>query len=241
MLLWAVGGRAHCVYSACMQTPFGIPAATALVAPSDPDSLSGLLELLDSLPGLLSENLAATGDPGSVDNQPAASQAALLAAVDTMRPNGGKVHMFVTSLPNAGVHRLVPRYRGGSGDTLNSTLAAKQEILAATGTEWKAAAIVAAEASVCVDFAFLTQVRLTLSTCPAPGHPAVPNGLLTPTPRFEYKERQTTPWRLASVSALARTPLCRRAAACLHVSWQGLVQRAVQHAPPLAPPLPFIC
>lgn len=139
-----------------VQAPFGIPAETALIRPSDSAALPGLLDLLDSLPGLVSDALAA--DPSAAENQPAASQAALLAAIDTLRPNGGKVHMFVTSLPNAGVHRLVPRHRGNTGDTLNSALAAKQDLLAPAGTEWKAAALVAAEASVCIDFAFLTQV-----------------------------------------------------------------------------------
>lgn len=141
-----------------MQAPFGIPAETVLVRPSDEACLERLLQLLDTLPELVADGLAA--DPSAGDNQPAASQAALLAAVDTLRPNGGKVHMFVTSLPNAGVHRLVPRHRGGAGETINTALAAKQDVLASTGTEWKAAALVAAEASVCVDFSFLTQVRL---------------------------------------------------------------------------------
>lgn len=138
-----------------------MPPLCTLVNPADPDELAAVTALLDSIPSMFADSL---GNP-TADAEPAASQAALMAAVDLAKPNGGKVHMFVSSLPNTGNNRLLPRFRGNYGDTGEASLNAKQDLIAPVDQKWTAAAVAAAEAFVCVDFVFLTQVKLLLVNC----------------------------------------------------------------------------
>lgn len=140
-----------------MQDPYAVPPPSALVNPADPDELAAVTALLDSIPSMFADCLSNTAS-SPADSEPAASQAALMAAVDLARPNGGKVHMFVSSLPNTGVNRLLPRFRGNYGDTGEASLSAKQDLIAPVDQKWTAAAVSAAESFVCVDFVFLTQV-----------------------------------------------------------------------------------
>jgi hypothetical protein len=101
---------------------------------------------------------------------PCASQAALIAAVDLIHSNGGKVHLFTTDLPNTGVHKLLARHHDaaapppppatpGRDCPIDPQLAAKQDVLTVPDLRWRSAASLAAEASVCVDIMLLTQVR----------------------------------------------------------------------------------
>jgi hypothetical protein len=138
-----------------------VPPPATFVNPSDADQLAAVTALLDSIPSMFADCLSNTNSSPS-DAEPAASQAALMAAVDLAKPNGGKVHMFVSSLPNTGVHRLLPRFRGNYGDTGEASLSAKQDLIAPVNQKWTAAVVTAAEAFVCVDFVFLTQVRYPL-------------------------------------------------------------------------------
>jgi hypothetical protein len=140
------------------QEPHAIPPESVLAHPSQPQSLAALNALLDTIPSLFSEALSSDADPSPALGEPSASQAALLAAVDLARSNGGKIHLFVSSLPNVGVHRLKPRHKGGSPEGGAAALVAKQEVLGAVEARWKGAAVMAAEAQICVDISFLTQV-----------------------------------------------------------------------------------
>lgn len=151
-----------------MQDPYAVPPPSVLVNPADADELSAITALLDSIPSMFADCLSNTASSPS-DAEPAASQAALVAAVNMAKPNGGKVHMFVSSLPNAGVNRLLPRFRGNYGDSGEASLNAKQDLIAPVDQKWSSAADTAAELFVCVDFVFLTQVQLlrlyTTSLC----------------------------------------------------------------------------
>ena len=143
-----------------VQEPYAVPPPSAFVNPADPEGLSAVTALLDSIPSMFADCLSATVSEG----EPAASQAALISAVDLAKPNGGKVHMFVSSLPNAGVHRLLPRYRGTHGDTGEGSISTKQDLIAPVDQKWTAAAVSAAEAFVCVDFVSVSYTHLTLPT-----------------------------------------------------------------------------
>jgi hypothetical protein len=131
-----------------------------------------MTKLLAELPALL----AAKAPPDTPQRvtptpSPCASQAALLASVDLLRSNGGKVHFFASELPNEGIHRLTARWRGDHGArsdataSLNAEVSMKQDILTAPDKRWTAAALEAAELSICVDLIFMTQVSTLVATC----------------------------------------------------------------------------
>jgi hypothetical protein len=80
------------VWCTLLQAPFAPPPQECLAAPSDAAKRAALTSLLDKLPSILSDPQAAAQDSNSYAVSACASQAALLAAVDLIHSNGGKVN-----------------------------------------------------------------------------------------------------------------------------------------------------
>jgi hypothetical protein len=130
-----------------------------------------MTELLAKLAATLIEETA-PGVPHQLTPtaSPCASQAALLATIDLLRSNGGKIHLFASELPNEGIHRLTARWRGHRGArsdsaaALDAEVSMKQEILTAPDKRWTAAAVEACELAICVDIILMTQVCCAAAT-----------------------------------------------------------------------------
>ncbi|KXZ55308.1 hypothetical protein GPECTOR_3g442 [Gonium pectorale] len=102
---------------------------------------SQLVELLESLPAMWAANRTNENCAG----------AAIEAAIDLLKPYGGKVHAFVASLPSVGVHSLKPREASGLGEK------DKLAYLMSQDNTLRSLATTAADHMVCVDLLVLGQ------------------------------------------------------------------------------------
>lgn len=104
-----------------------------------------LVDLLHSLPSMLG---AANPGPESC------GAAAVEAAVELLKPTGGKVHALLAGLPNSGVRALKIRDAGAPSATGDKD---KQDKLLPADTSYYAVATAAADHQVCVDVFLLSQ------------------------------------------------------------------------------------
>ncbi|GIL50904.1 hypothetical protein Vafri_6870 [Volvox africanus] len=107
-----------------------------------------LKELLEALPGMWSSNR-------SNDN---CAGAAIEAAIDLLKPYGGKVHAFIASLPSVGVHALKPREAAGLGEK------DKLAYLTSQDNTLRSLAATAADHMICIDLVVLGQGYCDIAT-----------------------------------------------------------------------------
>eukprot|EP00198_Chlamydomonas_reinhardtii_P000301 XP_001689636.1 COP-II coat subunit [Chlamydomonas reinhardtii] len=100
-----------------------------------------LKELLEGLPAMWANNRINENCAG----------AAIEAAIDLLKPGGGKVHAFVASLPAVGVHALKPREATGLGEK------DKLSYLVSQDNTLRSLATTAADHMICVDLSVLGQ------------------------------------------------------------------------------------
>lgn len=114
-----------------------------------------LAELLSSIPGMFA---AAQGPE-------CCSTAAIEACVELLKPTGGKVHAFVTGLPNAGSRAL--KMRDG-----NATLAEKEKQMGLLPQDntYLTLAAQAADFNVCIDLFMLSQAYTDIATLSTLSH-----------------------------------------------------------------------
>lgn len=120
-------------------------------APTSAPLLSSLSESKEQLSSLLE----------SIPNMFAASRimescalAAIEAAVEVLKPTGGKIHTFLSSLATVGSHALKPRDFNLTGERAEKE---KLQILCSQDSTIKNLAVTAAEHQICVDLSILAQ------------------------------------------------------------------------------------
>lgn len=136
----AGGSQAQMLVVGDVHEPYA-PGSDNLLIPLE-DHREQLQELLAALPAMW-----ATG--ARVNEN--CTGAALEAAIDLLKPYGGKVHAFVASLPSLGSHALKPRDAGNLGEK------DKLAYLLSQDATLKSLATTAADHNICVDICVLAQ------------------------------------------------------------------------------------
>ncbi|GFR39599.1 hypothetical protein Agub_g59 [Astrephomene gubernaculifera] len=107
-----------------------------------------LKELLEGLPGMWANNRVNDNCAG----------AAIEAAIDLLKPYGGKVHAFVASLPSVGVHALKQRDAANIGEKDKLTYLTSQD------NTLRSLAATAADHNVAVDLVVLSQAYCDIAS-----------------------------------------------------------------------------